>query len=303
MRYAVTGGAGFIGSHLTKYLISEGHDVTVVDNLSRGRLSNIGEIRNKVRLVNHSITDYTKLDLALRDMDGIFHQAALSSVPESYNAKEDYMKVNVAGSKNVFSIALKHDIKVVYASSASVYGNTQTIPIAEGTKRLPLNPYGQTKLEAEYVAESHIDLGAQIIGLRYFNVFGVGQTLQYAGVITRFVDRVSHGLRPIIYGSGLQTRDFTYVLDVVKANLVAMNSKTTSGFFNIGGGEPVSIMRLADMIIQISGCRLEPEYYAPRPGDALHSMADISAAAKYLDWKPQTALEDGLQIIMSGGDP
>lgn len=298
MRFFVTGGAGFIGSHLTQHLVVEGHDVTVIDNLSVGKLSNLDRVRDKIKFIQHDISDYAKMEAILQNADGIFHQAALTSVAESYHAAAEYHQVNVIGSKNIFRLAMKHDIRTVYASSASVYGDVNTMPIVEGSKRSPLNPYGQTKLEVERIAERCICSGARIIGLRYFNVFGPGQTLSHAGVITRFIDRVSGGVGPVIFGDGLQTRDFVYVSDVVRANTAAMYSLTPGGFFNIGSGNPVTIKHLAHMIIRISGSALRPEYHIRQPGDINHSVADISAAANQLNWKPQITLEAGLCKLM-----
>ena len=297
MDFVVTGGAGFIGSHLTKHLVSEGHDVTVVDNLSRGKLTNLKEVDKKINFVKLDILDYDELRDTLQDAEGIFHQAALGSVPESYKEEDKYRKVNVTGTENIFKIGKEFQIKTVYASSSSVYGNVKKIPIVEDTERKPLNPYGCTKLEGEILAEKYARSGAQIIGLRYLNVFGARQNPNYAGVITHFLDNLCNRKSPIIFGDGMQVRDFIFVQDVVMANLAAMMGKVKRGFFNIGSGNPLSIKDLAYLMIKISGQTLEPKYADPRLGDAKMSAADISHSKKLLEWRPETTLEEGLRTL------
>jgi len=196
-----------------------------------------------------------------------------------------------------YNLASELKIKVVYASSSSVYGDTKKIPITEDFDRNPINPYGLTKLEDEYLAEKYSKAGTQIIGLRYFNVFGIGQSLDYAGVITKFLDKINVGKHPIIFGDGLQVRDFIFVRDVVKANLVAMLSNTKSGFFNVGTGNGTSIKDLASLMIKISGKSLETEYEILPAGDIKLSKADTSLSIATLDWRSQTTLEEGLQTL------
>ena len=231
--------------------------------------------------------------------DGIFHQAALAYIPSSYENEDEYRRVNVTGTENVFRIGMGHGVRIVYASSSTVYGNGHGAPIKEDSPRRPLNPYGMTKLEAEFAAERYTQNGAQIISLRYFNVVGLGRKQAYSGVIPRFLDRLKEGRSPIIYGDGLQIKDFVFVHDVVLANLVAMASKIKDGFFNIGSGRSISITDLARMMIEISGRKLEPEYHDPRSGDAKMSVADISKAAKRLGWRSSTALEEGLRGLLA----
>ena len=297
MKYAVIGGVGFIGSHLVKHLLSEGHDVTVVDNMFRGRLSNLDGFLDKINLVKIDILDYEKLRNCLKNTDGIFHQAALTSVPESYEKEDEYKKVNIIGTENIFKIAKEFSIKVVYASSSSVYGNIDKIPITENFDRKPINPYGLTKLEDEYLAENFAKSGTKIIGLRYFNVYGLGQTLDYAGVITKFLENISSDKSPVIFGDGSQIRDFIFVEDVARANLAAMLSTITHGFFNIGTGKSISIEELSRLMIQISGKSLEIIHDNLPPGDVKLSIADISNSVKSLNWKPETSLEEGLRTL------
>ncbi len=297
MNFAVTGGAGFIGSHIVRHLVSEGHGVAVIDDQSRGRLSNLDGIRDRVDLIKLDILDFDGLERALRGTDGIFHQAALTSVPESYEKKDEYHRVNVTGTENVFRVAMDLGIKVVYASSSSVYGDAGSLPIGEDSARRPANPYGVTKLEDEVLASKYSGSGAQIIGLRYFNVYGTGQTPDYAGVITKFLERISGGEPPVVLGDGMQTRDFVFVGDVARANLAAMAGKVGSGFFNVGTGKAVTIGELARLMIKISGRQMVPEYGDLRPGDVRFSTADTSLSKKVLGWQAQTLLEDGLRTL------
>ena len=198
MKFVITGGAGFIGSHIAKHLVEKNHDVTVIDNLSRGRLENLSKIKEEIVFRKMDILDFDSLKEVIFNSDGIFHQAALTSVPESFTQKEKYHNVNVKGTENIFKIAKEFGKKVVYASSSSIYGNTTTIPIQENFEKNPINPYGITKLDDEILAEKYHKLGVSIIGLRYFNVYGIGQTIDYAGVITKFIDQINQNKSPII---------------------------------------------------------------------------------------------------------
>ena len=297
MNFAITGGTGFIGSYIAKLLFYEGHNVTIIDNQFRGKLSNLEAIQDKVNFVKLDILDFQELRNNLQNVDGIFHHAALTSVPESYEKEDEYKRVNITGTENVFKIAKEFKTKVVYASSSSVYGNTDQIPITEDFDRKPINPYGLTKLEDEYLAEKYSKLNTRIIGLRYFNVYGLGQTLDYAGVITKFLDNISTGKPPVIFGDGSQIRDFIFVNDVAHANLVAMNSSIDNGFFNIGTGIAISIKELADLMIKISTKDLQPVFDKLPDGDVKRSQADVTLAKKMLDWEYKTKLEDGLRTL------
>ncbi len=299
MNFAVTGGAGFVGSHIVKRLVLDGHSVTVVDNLSRGSVPNLEGVHDKIDFIRMDIREYDRLNEVLCDADGIFHQAALAYIPGSYENEDEYRQVNVAGTANVFRIGLEHGIRIVYASSSTVYGNGQGIPIQEDVPRKPLNPYGMTKFEAELAAERYTKRGARIVSLRYFNVVGLGRKQAYSGVIPRFLDRIKEEKPPIIYGDGSQIKDFVFVHDVVRANLAAMTSKVKEGFFNIGSGRSISITDLARLMIKISGKSLEPEYQEPRPGDVKMSVADISKAGRMLGWKPNIVMEEGLQNLLA----
>ena len=293
MRYVVTGGTGFIGSHLVKLLLSHGHQVTVVDNLSHGKLENISGLKGNVVFKKIDILDFEELRSRIDSHDGIFHQAALTSVPESFRNEEAYRMINVNGSENIFKIASELKIKVVYASSSSVYGHTKDTPIKENFRKNPISPYGRTKLECETLAEKYSKLGAAIIGLRYFNVYG--RRNENLGVIANFFNAIQMEQAPAIFGNGLQMRDFVHVEDVAKANLQAMNSKTKSGFFNIGTGNVTSLNKLADLMITLSGKSLVPAYHDYRVGDVKKSQASTTLAERCISWRYETALEDGLQ--------
>lgn len=302
MKFTVTGGAGFIGSHLVRLLVSNGHDVTVVDNLVRGNMSNLDDILEEIRFERVDIRDQDRLGAVLRDADGIFHQAALGFVPESWNDPDSYRSVNVGGTKNVFRIAQRYHIRVVYASSSSVYGNAQSIPIKEDAKRVPLSPYGKTKLDCEILAEEFVAEGMQIIGLRYFNVFGKGENPNYARVIPRFMNNICRGKSPVIFGDGSHVKDFTFIQDVAEANVLAMSGDIAPGFFNIGGGRPVTLEGLARTIISLSGMNVELLYDKPRRGDPKMSAADITKAARVLGWMPKISLEEGLRTMLRDFD-
>jgi UDP-glucose 4-epimerase len=295
MRYVVTGGAGFIGSHLARFLVDSGHSVVIIDNLHRGKTVNIADIAGKAAFHKADVLDFEELEKITKDVDGIFHQAALTSVVESFEQPENYYRVNVTGTENIFKIAKKYGIKVVYASSSSVYGNPEKIPITEDFERKPINPYGMTKLEDEKLAEKYSKYGTKIIGLRYFNVYGPGQTLDYAGVITKFYENITKNKPPVIFGDGTQIRDFISVEDVAKANLLAMKSPFDFGFINIGTGVATSIKDLAKIMIMLSGKKLEPVYDTLPQGDVKSSQADITFAKKTIHWQYEASLEEGLR--------
>lgn len=295
MKFLVTGGAGFIGSNIVKALIDKGHSVRVLD-LREGALRRLGVSMNDVDFIRGDIRD-TTLDAAVRGVDGIFHEAALVSVQESYKAKEEYHSVNVNGTRNVLDMALKHNVRVVHASSASIYGNVSSVPISENTPRSSNNPYGNSKIDAELLIQKHmVENSVGIIGLRYFNVYGEGQN---AGVILQFMKRLKNGLSPIINGNGLQSRDFVHVKDVADANLAAMFSKN-NGFFNVGTGKSITINKLAQIMIRAYTLEMEPEHIDSGPGDVKESRADIAKTAKRIPWKYSIELDYGLSKLCTG---
>lgn len=297
MKFIVTGGAGFIGSHIAKFLIKNNHEVEIIDNLIRGTLNNISEIKNEIKFHKIDISNYDELDSVINSVDGIFHEAALASVPQSFKEPERYHEVNAIGSENIFKIAKKHDAKVVFASTSSVYGDQTKFPVNENAEKHPLNPYGQAKLDAEIFATKYANEGLKVIGLRYFNVFGIGQNPDYAGVIPKFIQKLSQHESPIIEGDGTQIRSFTFVDDVVKANFLAFQSKVEHDFINIASEDMTTINELAEIMIKMSGLDVEPIYVEQRKGDIKKSNADISKAKNLLKWEPKITLEEGLETI------
>lgn len=295
MKFVVTGGAGFIGNHLVKYLLNQNHEITIIDNLCTGSLENLSGFEDKIDFHNLDILEFNELRKIVKDSDGIFHQAALISVQESYLQKEKYHSVNVDGTENIFKLAKEFKIKVIYASSSSVYGHPRSIPIKEDFSRNPINPYGTTKLEDEILAEHYSNSGVEIIGLRFFNVYGMGQTGDYADVITKFNESIQARKPPTIFGDGSHVRDFVSVEDVAKANLLAMQSDFNNGFVNIGTGITTSVAELANLMIKLSNKTLKPIFTDLPEGDVKASQADVNLAKKLIGWEYETSLEDGLR--------
>jgi len=292
VKFVVTGGAGFIGNNIVRQLLKQNHTPIVIDSLYRGNIENISSLDVEFHKVD--IRDFNQLRDILKNSDGVFHEAALTDVQESFTKQQEYIDVNVKGTENIFRIAKEFDLKVVYASSSSIYGNPKKIPIKENSERNPINPYGKTKLDDEFLAEKYSKDNVSIIGLRYFNVYGKGQTGSYAGVITKFIDKLKQEKSPIIFGSGTQLRDFIFVEDVALANIVAMQSNVESGFFNIGTGVTTSIQQLAKIIIKLSGLKLEIQYEKALDGDVQSSQAETSLTESILKWKYSVGLKEGL---------
>ena len=299
MKILVTGGAGFIGSHIVEYLVQRGDNVIVLDNLSNGKMQNMSKVSDDINFVNGDVRDYNLVEQLVKDVDSVFHEAALVSVPESFKMQNEYFDVNVNGTENILKLAKEYGFKIVYASSSSVYGNPKSVPIKENDDRNPLNPYAKTKLEDELLAEKYSEMGVHIIGLRYFNIFGRRQSKEYAGVIKLFLEKIQQNKAPIINGDGSQTRDFVYVEDVVKANILAMDSNIKYKFLNVGTGFSISILDLANACIEASGLSLKPVHGPQLPGDILDSKADLELIKKSLEWKPITKLEDWLVQVIS----
>lgn len=301
MRYIVTGGAGFIGSHIVEELVSRGEDVIVIDNLCEGKLSNIKTFSGSIKFLKKDILDYSALLKAFRNVDSVLHQAALRSVPLSVKEPKRYNEVNIQGTLNVLEASRRCDVKrVVFASSSSVYGNTNELPEKENSLPKPLSPYALTKLAGEYYSRMFSELyGMETINLRYFNIFGPRQypDSQYSGVISLFVRAVSTSQQPMIYGDGLQSRDFTFVKNVVDANLLAcQRKKKLSGeTVNIAQGSSVTINELLKLVNKFLGREIQPVYSEPRPGDVRHTLADLGLARKILGYKPRYTFEHGLK--------
>ncbi|MCW3130265.1 MAG: SDR family oxidoreductase [Methanophagales archaeon] len=299
MRIVITGGAGFIGSNLAMELSKEKEsEVIIVDDLSTGRVSNLEKINKNINLVRGSITDLQLLKGIFKDVDYVFHQAAIPSVPRSIKDPIASNNANVNGTLNVLVAAKDCNVKkVIYASSSSVYGDTPELPKREDMVPNPLSPYAVTKLLGEYYCKVFNEVyGLKTISLRYFNVYGPRQDpySDYAAVIPRFINRVLENKPPVIYGDGEQTRDFTFVKDVVRANIQAMKSDA-NGVYNIASGNRISINELANVIMKLMGRNLKPIHEAPREGDIRHSLGDISSAKKTLSYEPQYSVEEGLR--------
>ena len=299
MKYVVTGGAGFIGSNITKKLVGEGEDVTVIDNLITGKEKNLDSVIDKITFLKGDILDKNLLEDITNGIDGVFHQAALASVQDSFSKPEEYHNVNVNGTENILKLAKKNNFKVVYASSSSVYGNPERIPIKESDSKNPINPYAETKLKKEELATKYAEIGVKVIGLRYFNVFGKGQSKEYAGVLKLFLERIRDGLPPKINGDGTQFRDFVYVEDVADANIMSMDSKINHEFFNVGTNTSITILDLAKTIIKFSGLDIEPIFGPALKGDVKRTIANIDLIKEKIGWEPKIMLEEWIEDIVA----
>jgi len=294
MKILVTGGAGFIGSHLTDKLIEQGHQVVVIDNLSTGRKENLNP---KADFHNLDICEFEKIKPLFEGVDFVFHLAAIPRVPISVEDPVTTSKVNILGTINVFKAAIDGGVKrVIFASSSSVYGNQQILPLKEDMIPNPISPYGLQKLVGEKFAKLFTKLyKVPIISLRYFNVYGprIDFDSDYSLVIGKFLKLKAEGKPLTIFGDGEQTRGFCYVDDVVRANILAMESEKLKGgeIINISSGESYSINYLADLI---GG---EKQYLPPRKGDVRHTKADITLAKELLNWQPKISFEEGLKKV------
>jgi len=299
VKYIVTGGAGFIGSNIVKKLVSRGHDVTVIDNLNTGKEENLELVKEKITFLKDDILNVDLLEKETQGIDGVFHQAALASVQDSFTKPDEYHDVNVNGTENILKLAKKNNFKVVYASSSSVYGNPERIPIKETDSKNPINPYAETKLKKEELAIKYAEMGVKVIGLRYFNVFGKGQSKEYAGVLKLFLERIRDGLPPKINGDGKQFRDFVYVEDVADANIMSMDSNVNHEFFNVGTNTSITILDLANTIIKFSELEIKPVYGPELQGDVRRTVADIESIKEKVGWIPRTFLEEWIKNIVS----
>jgi len=297
----VTGGAGFIGSHLVDTLVKEGCDVVVLDDLSAGSLSNLKHVKDKITFYKGNIQDQKILMKAAENCEVIFHQAAIVSVTKTVDNPVDSAHTNDLGTLLVLESARQNKVKrVVLASSCAVYGDDPLLPKHENMPPKPMSPYAVQKLTGELYARIYYDLyGLETVCLRYFNVYGPRQdpSSPYSGVISIFMTKAVSKKSPVIYGDGKQYRDFVFVKDVVKSNLLAATAEDAAGqTFNIGIGKNVSINTLWDMICLLSGLNIEPEYRPPRPGDILESVASIEQAKLAMGFEADYSFEKGLEI-------
>jgi nucleoside-diphosphate-sugar epimerase len=298
--YLVTGGAGFIGSHICERLLKEGHDVRVLDNFFSGKQSNLEDLGGGVDLVRGDIRDGRVVAEAMRGVYVVFHEAALGSVPRSVADPISTHEVNMTGTLNVLLAAREAGVRrVVYASSSSVYGETKELPKHEGITPQPLSPYALSKLAGEhYISVFNHVYGFEAVALRYFNIFGPRQDpeSQYAAVIPKFVTALLEGKPPVIYGDGLQSRDFTYVENVVEANLLASEADGVSGrAFNVACGGRYSLLDLLDKMKQIIGSDIQPIHEPARAGDVRDSQASIEAAASAFGYRVKVDFDEGLR--------
>jgi nucleoside-diphosphate-sugar epimerase len=298
--FLVTGGAGFIGSSLVRRLLGLGHSVRVVDNLSTGFTSNLQGLMTRIELIEGDLSEAAICKSAVKGVDYVLHQAALPSVPRSVDDPIRSNNSNVTATLNLLVAARDAKVKrLIFASSSSVYGDTEVLPKVETMPGNPLSPYALTKLTGEtYCTLFHRIYGLATVALRYFNVFGPRQDPHspYSAVISRFVEAAFAGKRPIVQGDGQQSRDFTYVENVVDANLLACEAGGAEGMvFNVGTGETRTLNDLLRAIAMLTGHSLDPEYTESRVGDVRHSRADISRARRYLGYDPKVSFLAGLQ--------
>jgi nucleoside-diphosphate-sugar epimerase len=297
----VTGGGGFIGSNLVRGLLEAGHDVRILDNYSTGNRRNILDIADDVEIVEGELRSYERVHNAIRGVEIVFHLGALPSVPRSVQDPLTSSAVTIEGTLNVLLAARDEGVKrVVYASSSSVYGNGGSLPRVESAAPDPISPYAVAKLAAEKYCTSFSRVyGLETLVLRYFNVFGPRQdpTSQYAAVVPRFITRIRNGEPVPIYGDGTQSRDFTYVANVVEGNLRAADAERADGVvLNLATGRSASVNELADRIGEVVGRPATKEYLSVRTGDVQDSWADISEARRLLGWEPTVSLEEGLRL-------
>jgi UDP-glucose 4-epimerase len=297
--YLVTGGAGFIGSHIVEKLVSMGEKVRVLDNLSFGNTANFNGVEAKIEMISGDLLDPAEVAKAMEGVEVVFHQAALRSVPFSVKNPALVNRVNVEGTLNVLTAARDSGVKrVVYASSSSVYGKSTMLPKSEHDTPSPISPYAVSKLAGEYYAKVFTELyGLETVGLRYFNVYGPRQdpNSQYAAVIPRFIQWALQGEPLEVHGDGLQSRDFTYIDNVVQANLQAAHSELTAGgVFNVGEGKSHTLLDLVDLLEEIIGTKLQLLHMAGRAGDVRYTRAEISESQRCLGYRPRVSFEEGM---------
>ncbi len=298
MKCVVTGGAGFIGSNITKKLVENGEQVKIIDNLSSGNKEKIKSLGKKVDFVKGDVLDKEFLEKEFKGYDIVFHEAAIVSVQGSIDDPGPTFKVNICGTRNVLDAALKNKCKVIFASSSSVYGPPKRLPVKENAKLNPMSPYAESKLQGEKLCNLYFAKHKQkIVNLRYFNVYGPGQEpkSQYAAAIPAFISTMLNDKEPIIFGDGNQTRDFVFVEDIVLANILAAKTDKAIGMtFNVGSGKETSVNDLVKTIAKILGKKVKPKYEAPRI-EPRNTLADLSLAKKVLGYKVESSLEQGLR--------
>jgi nucleoside-diphosphate-sugar epimerase len=304
MRFVVTGGAGFIGSNTVDELIRRGHSVVVLDDLSAGKEENLAEVRNKISFIKGSIIDLEVVRKAMQEADYVLHLAARTSVPRSVKDPIETNRINVDGTLNVLVAARDAKVKrVVFAASSSAYGETPTLPKVESMQPQPISPYGVTKYVGELYAQTFGRVyGLENVSLRYFNVFGPRQdpNSPYSGVLSKFCTAFLESTQPVIFGDGEQSRDFTYIENVVQANILACEAPNASGkVCNVGTGARFTLNQTVEMLRTISGQQLQVKYEPARDGDIRDSQADISQGREILGYNPTVEFAEGLQRTFS----
>ncbi|HNW39785.1 MAG TPA: SDR family oxidoreductase [Candidatus Omnitrophota bacterium] len=302
-RFLVTGGAGFIGSHIVEALVKQGKNVRVLDNFSSGKLSNLKGLEKKIDLIRGDICSYAACVKATKGVDFVLHQAALRSVPKSMVEPHAYNRVNIDGTLNMLEASRENKIKrFVFASSSSVYGEVKDYPEKESFLPGPISPYALSKITGEYYCKIFsLYFALPTVALRYFNVFGPRQALDddYAVVIPKFINCLLNNQSPPIFGNGRQSRDFTFVQNVVAANLLAASAcKVKHGVFNVASGKDTSVLDLVKILNQILGKNIKPRLLPVRAGDVFRTLADIRQAGKFLNFKPKVSFIDGLKITV-----
>ncbi|MGA2034006.1 MAG: SDR family oxidoreductase [Thermoguttaceae bacterium] len=299
--YLVTGGAGFIGSHIARALVERGDRVRVLDNLSTGHRSNLAGFADRIELIEADLLDAGAVAKAVAGVDCVFHEAALASVPRSIKQPLDTHAACVTGTVILLDAARQAGVRrVVYAASSSAYGDQPYSSKRETDLAAPLSPYAAAKLAAEYYCRAFTaTYGLQTVALRYFNVFGPRQDPKspYSAVIPLFITAMLSGAQPVIYGDGLQSRDFTYVANVVRANLLAADAKDVSGLvLNVANGKNTNLLTLIAVLNRLLGTQVQPKHAPPRVGDVRESLADITLARTYLGYEPIVDFEEGLRL-------
>ena len=303
MKVLVTGGGGFIGSHIVDRLLADGHGVRVLDNFATGRRENLLDVLSDIELVEGDIQSYERVHNAVSGCEVVLHQGALPSVPRSVQDPLTSNATNVTGTLNVLLAARDSGVRrVVYASSSSIYGANPELPKHEALLPQPISPYAVAKLAGEGFCRSfHEVFGLETVALRYFNVFGPRQDplSQYSAVVPNFITALTGGGQPVVYGDGEQSRDFTYVGNVVDGNVLAMSAEGVAGkLYNLAAGERTSLNELLHHIGSLVGNEPEARYEPPRLGDVKHSHADVSAARRDLGYSPSVTVEEGLRLTL-----
>jgi UDP-glucose 4-epimerase len=298
--YLVTGAAGFIGSHIAETLVTQGERVKALDNFSTGKRENLAPFLDRIELVEGDLRNPADVKKAVEGVEFVFHQGALPSVPKSVEDPVGSNESNIAGTLNLLIAARDAGVKrVVYAASSSAYGDSPTLPKEETMPAAPLSPYATQKYVGELYCKNFYDLfGLETVALRYFNVFGPRQdpTSQYAAVIPKFITALAEGKPPTIYGDGEQSRDFTYIENIVRANLLAARAEGAAGeMMNFACGERTTLNELLEMIRRIMKSDIQPIFEDPRPGDVKHSLADTRKSQRLLGYTPHVSLEEGLE--------